>query len=87
MSKYLMTVNNETEAHVVLRRLNDAGIRGYPQGVVRLPQRDIYVEDADLDRARDLLKADEGISEDELIQAAEEDAAARGLTQPPPTQI
>jgi cold shock CspA family protein len=42
--------------------------------------QDIYVADADLERARDALKEDQGVSEAELVQAEEEDAAGRRRT-------
>lgn len=82
MSKLLTTVNNEAEAHIVIDRLAQAGIRAWPLGMPRFPARDIYVEDADLEQARAVLQAAESLSEAELIQAEEEDAAARRLATP-----
>jgi len=42
--------------------------------------RDVYVEEHDLDRAREVLRADEGVSEDQLADLS--DAAAARLKDP-----
>jgi hypothetical protein len=66
------TVNNELEATVVCGRLSEAGIqsmqRPSAQGGTWNPAgaRDVCVAGPDLDRAREVLRADERMSEDEL---------------------
>jgi hypothetical protein len=80
-ARLLTTVSNEAEAHMLLERLSEAGVRAWPSGLPQFPARDIYVEEADLERAREALQA-AGLSEAELVQAEEEDAAARRLAQP-----
>jgi hypothetical protein len=86
--KLLTTASNASEAEIISARLAEAGIQAIVPGG-DLPQLGaggagaIYIEDEDLDRAREAMKAAESISEDELIQAEEQDAAARHLSQPP----
>jgi hypothetical protein len=72
------TVNNELEATVVCGRLSDAGIQSMQrpsahQGGTWNPAgaRDVCVADRDLDRAREVLQADEGVSEEELKREEE----------------
>lgn len=81
MASCVTSVGNDNEAHVVVERLAEAGIHAWPSGLVGRgsAKRDIYVEDADLDRARSVLGVAEDISEAELIRAEEEDAARRGI--------
>jgi hypothetical protein len=67
------------EADIIMGRLTDAGIRcmpspglgGYGRG---MPQtRDVYVNAKDLERARAVLKEDEGgFDEEELARLSEE---------------
>jgi Putative prokaryotic signal transducing protein len=79
MSTHLATVANEFEADMILTRLSEAGVRAWPS--VEGPfgrggtgeTRDIYVEDADLERAREVLAAAESIGEDELRTLSEQD--------------
>jgi hypothetical protein len=81
--KLLTTVSSRPESDLISARLREAGIEAVAKGgplsaeASGLGPHDIYVEDADLGRARDVLQAHEGISEDELVKAEEEDAAAR----------
>jgi len=76
--KILTTVGNEAEAEMVAERLSEAGIRHMSRtagGGIRLgaaAARDVYVEERDLDRARDALKADEGFSDEELARLSDE---------------
>jgi hypothetical protein len=80
MNRCLTTVGNEQEARIVLAHLADARIHAWPSGpplTEGVATRDIYVEDVDLDRARQVLKEAESVSEDELIQAEQDDAARR----------
>jgi hypothetical protein len=67
------TVNNELEATVVCGRLSEAGIQSMQrpsahQGGTWNPAgaRDVCVAKQDLDRAREALRADEQMSDDEL---------------------
>jgi len=72
------TVNNELEATVVCGRLSEAGIQSMqrPSAHQRgawnpAGARDVCVAEQDLDRARDVLQADEGMSERELTHEEE----------------
>jgi hypothetical protein len=74
---------NGGEANMVCDRLREAGIAAVAKGDLSARARAfgpyaVYVEDADLDRARAVLKEAESFSEDELVQAEEEAAAAEG---------
>jgi hypothetical protein len=83
------TVNSRPDSDLICARLQEAGIDAVAKGgplsaeASGLGPHDIYVEDAELARARDVPSAQEDISEDELVKAEEEDAAARQL---PPDQ-
>ena len=84
--RLLTTVDGQPVAEMVCAQLREAGIaavnKGYALSAERAgfgPQH-IYVEERDLDRAREVLAAAEGVSEDELIKAEEDDAARRGLS-------
>ncbi len=76
--KVLTTVGNEAEAEMVGERLSEAGIAHSARmasGGIRLGAaggRDIYVEAQDLERAREVLEADEGFSDEELARLSEE---------------
>ncbi len=76
--KIVTTVSNEAEAEMVAERLWEAGIRfsvRLASGGIRLgaaAARDVCVEEQDLDRAREALKADEGFSEEELARLSDE---------------
>jgi Putative prokaryotic signal transducing protein len=65
---------NESEAEMICGRLSDAGILSTLQrsatSIVHMGRggtRDVYVEDGDADRARELLAAQD-ISDDELAE-------------------
>jgi hypothetical protein len=69
----------QTEADIIMGRLSDAGIRsmhspslgGYGRGMPQTLQ--VYVNAKDLERARAVLKEDEGgFNEDELARLSEE---------------
>lgn len=77
MLKIATSVSSEMEAVLVCGRLSDAGIhsmqqrsgaggRGWGVGGAC----DVYVEEQDLDRAREVLNA-EGVSEEELVREEE----------------
>jgi uncharacterized protein YaaQ len=76
--KMVTTVSNEAEAEMVGERLSEAGIRftaRLASGGIRLgaaAARDVYVEEQDLDRAREVLKVDEGFSDEELARLSDE---------------
>jgi hypothetical protein len=70
------------EARMVCDRLREAGIGAAPKGDMSAESRDlgpyeVYVEDADLDRAHAVLRDAASVSEAELVRAEEEDAAQR----------
>jgi hypothetical protein len=81
--KLLTSVRSEPEAALVSARLSEAGIQAIYQRSIGGPEwgvsgaRDVYVEEHDLVRARELLKADEGVSEAELADLS--DAASSKL--------
>ncbi|MGA2320293.1 MAG: DUF2007 domain-containing protein [Solirubrobacteraceae bacterium] len=76
--KIVTTVSNEAEAEMVAERLSEAGIRHMTRtasGGIRLgaaAARDVYVEEQDLDRAREVLNVDQGFSEEELARLSDE---------------
>lgn len=80
--KVASIVNSVTEAELVVGRLGEAGIVAVDKGGVvnarfaMAGPREIYVEDEDFERAREILD-EPAISEEELIKAEEEDAAER----------
>jgi hypothetical protein len=83
------TAPSVPEAEVICQRLADAGIHGIWQRTKGGPEwglsgaQYVYVEADQLERAREILEADEDISEEELIRAAEEDAVMRDDLAPP----
>lgn len=76
--KIVTTVSNEAEAEMVSERLSEAGISfsvRLASGGIRLgaaAARDVYVEEQALDRAREVLSADEGFSDEELARLSDE---------------
>jgi hypothetical protein len=66
VSRYLTTASSEFEANIIEDRLSAAGIRVLVEGYAargNVPgsgARDIYVDDPDLDRAREALGEAEG---------------------------
>ncbi len=73
------TVTSEAEAELIRERLLEAGIHALSQRTIGGPEwgwsgaRSVFVKEADLDRARAVLKAEEGeFSEDELARLSEE---------------
>ncbi len=76
--KIVTTVGNEAEAEMVAERLSEAGIEHSSRvasGGIRLgaaAARDVYVPAKDFDRAVEVLKVDEGFSEDELARLSEQ---------------
>jgi hypothetical protein len=86
MLKILTTAGNEIEVDLLLARLQEAGIHcmrsaGGARGVL-FGGRDILVDEEDLDRAREVLKANQGgFDEDELARLSDE--AGRAATEEP----
>jgi hypothetical protein len=88
----LTTVSDESIAGLICERLREEGVIALLGGSALGEDassggnRQVLVQVADLARAREILVAQEGaVSEEELIRAEEEDAAARratGLEQP-----
>lgn len=78
MTVLLTTVNSEPEAELLSARLGEAGIETIVQGgaftaqAAQVGRRDVYVAERDLERARALLREASDVSEEELIEAAEE---------------
>jgi hypothetical protein len=86
MIKILTSVASTAEADMVISLLEEAGIPTMPQRSIGGPEfglsgaRDVWVEEHDLERAREVLKASEGaVSEEELTRLSEE--AGREATQ------
>ncbi len=75
--RIVTTVNNDLEATVVCGRLSEAGIHCMQQPSGRggtwnpAGARDVCVAPQDYDRACEVLKADEGMSEEELTREEE----------------
>jgi hypothetical protein len=78
VTSYLTTARNEPELDAICGRLADAGIRVLAQGALdRLgvpfaTSRDIYVNDDDLERARQVLSSNQDFDEDELARLSEQ---------------
>jgi hypothetical protein len=79
--KVLTTVASEAEAELVCERLAQAGIQALPQRTIGGPEwgtsgsRNVYVTEADLERGRVALAADEGEFSDEELTRLSEQAA------------
>jgi hypothetical protein len=86
------TAANGAEAELILQRLAQAGIVATSQRTIGGPEwgesgsQYVYVEAADLGRARELLNTGEGLSEDELAKLSEqgEEEAAESPRRRPP---
>jgi hypothetical protein len=79
MIKILTSVSTTAEADIIVALLQEAGIHVIPQRATGGPEwgfsgaRDVWVEESDLERAREVLKADEGaFSDEELTRLSEE---------------
>jgi Putative prokaryotic signal transducing protein len=86
--KIVATVNNDVEAAVVCGRLSEAGIRSMQRLSGRggpwnpAGARDVCVAEEDFDRANEVLKADEGVSVEELTREEELTESSNRPTQP-----
>jgi hypothetical protein len=75
--KVVTSVSSEPEAQLISARLSEAGIQAIARRSIGGPgwgvsgARDIYVEEHDLRRAREILAADESVSEDELADLSD----------------
>src|SRR6202167_2860939 len=94
MLKIVTTASNAMEAELAIGRLSEAGIHcmqgsGVAWGVVG-GGSSVYVEETDLDRAREVLRADEGgFDEEELVRLSDEageEAMGDDSSSTPPTQ-
>lgn len=71
------TASNEIEADLLCQRLAAAGIQAVSQRSIGGPQwgvsggQYVYVEAADLDRAREILSAPAGISDEDLTDLSQ----------------
>jgi hypothetical protein len=79
MIKILTSVGSTAEADMVIALLEEAGIHTMPQRAIGGPEfglsgaRDVWVEEDDLERAREVLQASEGaISDEELMRLSEQ---------------
>jgi hypothetical protein len=84
--KLVISVGSGAEAEMVCDRLREAGIdavaKGDLSGYARaVGTHDVFVEDADLERARAVLGEAGSFSDSELVQAEEEAAAAAERSQ------
>jgi hypothetical protein len=75
--KMVATATDEMQRTLIMGRLSEAGISCMGGAAERnwstIRSRDIYVRAADLERAREVLKSDEGgFDEDELARLSEE---------------
>jgi hypothetical protein len=81
-----MTTTTAFESEIICARLREAGIVPVEENEMialrRLGNRrpDIYVDDADLARARAVLKEAESVSEDELIRLSEGGGGPEGAS-------
>lgn len=84
--KRLLTTENGPQAELIRGRLQDAGISALTHGgglaayTQESGAQEIYVGDDDLERAREVLKSYEGVSDQELVEAQEQAAAAAPKT-------
>jgi hypothetical protein len=87
--KLLTTVSNGPQAEIICALLEEAGISASARGdssvalAGEAAPHDIYVEDADLERAKDTLNAFQRESEDELAGGEDEQDGAAQDTPPP----
>jgi hypothetical protein len=76
MSRYLTKAGNAFEARIICERLAEAGIPAQVQGFIEggMSAGDIYVDERNLDNAREILKTAQDVSEEELIELSEQSA-------------
>lgn len=77
MSRFLAHAESEFGADIIIARLAEAGIHAASPSVNSesggaIGKWNIYVEEADLERAREVLAEAESVDEDELARLAEE---------------
>ena len=80
MNRHIASAANEFEADIVLSRLAEAGIHAWPTEVGSFGRGggggpcDVYVDEADFERARRVLAEAESVNEAELDALAERSA-------------
>jgi hypothetical protein len=89
MLTLLTTARGKTEAALLIARLRDAGItcgRGGAEGPRGTPRsaREIYVDEASLSRAREILEEDRGDFDEEELARLSEEAGQRWAHEDPP---
>jgi hypothetical protein len=83
---------NAAEAELIVQRLAEAGIAATSQRTIGGPEwgpsgsQFIYVEAAQRDRAREILQATEGISDEELARLSEQASPATEPTERSPSR-
>jgi Putative prokaryotic signal transducing protein len=89
MLTLLTTARGGTEAALLLARLREAGIpcvRGGAEGIRGTPRaaREIYVDEASLPRAQEILEEDRGDFDEEELARLSEEAGQRWTHEDPP---
>ena len=90
--RFLTRAPTETNAEMLCNRLRESGIEADAYSSAPITRamtgmlRSIFVRGADLQAAKNALGDYASVTEAELVRAEEEDAAARGLNQRPPTK-
>ena len=89
--KKVTTVTSQPEAALIVERLKAAGITAIAQRTIGGPEwgfsgaQDVFVDENDLERARELLASEEGsFSDEELGRLSEEAVAPDAAGDPPP---
>ncbi len=81
--KLVTTVSSDAEAELVRQRLSAADIQAISQRTIGGPEwgysgaRNVFVNARDLDRAHEVLKADEGSFSDEELERLSDEAGER----------
>jgi hypothetical protein len=89
--KIITSVASEPEAELVIERLQAAGISAIAQRTIGGPSwgfsgaRDVFVDEQDLERAREVLSADEGSFSDEELGRLSEEAVQHETPRDPKT--
>lgn len=74
--RYLTKANNRFEASIIRDRLAEAGISAQVQGFIEggMSAGDVYVDERNLDNAREVLEVVQGVSEGELVELSAQSA-------------
>ena len=90
--KKVTTVTSQPEAELIVERLNAAGISAIAQRTIGGPEwgfsgaQDVFVDEEDLERARELLASEEGTFSDEELGRLSEEAVQHEAPQDPPSK-